>query len=136
MKKIVILFILSKLYSFSQIHNNDYKLIEALGVERYSYLMEKYPDSLEYYHFILTDGFDIMLKQHVDIEKLSGVTSITIPSDWLQNGIPQKSSIIVFKLPVKFASNHYQYYLIEGTEYVLKIKPLDYINRKFQAKPK
>lgn len=134
-KVVIIILILSGFYSYCQVLNNDKKLIEAFGQERYSYLVKNYPDSLQYYDFILTDGFDIMLKKYADVERLSTATPITIPSNWIVNGIPQKSSINIFKLPVVFNPNYYQYYLIEGTEYVLRTKSLDYIHRKFQAKP-
>lgn len=134
-KNITIIFILiGQICSFSQTFNDE-KLISAFGEKRYSYLKEQLPDSLTYYYFVLNDGFDIMLKKYVNVEQLSEATSLKLPSDWIENGIPQKSKINIFLLPVQFHHNSHQYYLIEETDYVLRTKPLNYINRKFQSRP-
>ncbi|MCX7863235.1 MAG: hypothetical protein N2449_09615 [Bacteroidales bacterium] len=112
------------------------KIIEVFGKEKYEQLATHYPDSIKYYTFLLNDGFDIMLKKYADVERLSTAKLLTLPIGTIENGIPQKAKINILLLPVEFHKEHYQYYRIENTDYVLRLKPLDYIEKKYKAQSK
>lgn len=136
MKKITIVMIIAlwNLNSFCQ-NNTIQKLIESFGEQRVQYLTNHYPDSLEFYKFVLENGFHITPKQYIKTEKLANASIVTLPGHCLKNNIPQPELINIFALPVSFLENQNNYYYIQGTDYILSLRSKEYLQKKFNTKP-
>lgn len=136
MKKITIVMIITlwNLTSFCQ-NNTIQKLIESFSEQRVQYLTNHYPDSLEFYKFVLENGFNITPKKYIKSEKLEHASTISLPTNCIKNNIPQPELINIFSLPVSFLPNQNNYYYIQGTDYILSLRSKEYLQKKFNAKP-
>lgn len=136
MKKItiVMIFALWNLNSFCQ-NNTIQKLIESFGEQRVQYLTNHYPDSLEFYKFVLENGFQIIPQKYIKTEKLTHASTISLPINCLKNNIPQPELINIFALPISFLEKQNNYYYIQGTDYILSLRSKEYLQKKFNAKP-
>lgn len=136
MKKITIVIIIAlwNLNSFCQ-NTTIQKLIESFGEQRVQYLTNHYPDSLEFYKFVLENGFQIISQKYIKTEKLTHASTISLPTNCLKNNIPQPELINIFSLPVSFSHNQNNYYYIQGTDYILSLRSKEYLQNKFNAKP-
>ena len=110
------------------------KIKQVFGNERFQQLVNHYPDSLKYYIFIIEDGFSIIHKNYVHNINTDTMLAISLPTDAIVNGIPQKSKINILTLPVTFLREQNNYYQISETEYILKLSSLSYIEKKSRMK--
>lgn len=136
MKKITILFVIALWITslFGQDQNTQ-KILESFGKQRFQYLTNHYPDSIEFYKFVLENGFQITQKQYITTEKLTHASTVSIPTNCLKNNIPQPELINIFSLPVSFLDNQNNYYYIQGTDYILTLRSKEYLQKKFNTKP-
>jgi len=131
-----VIFIFDFIYLFGQQSDALAKLNQAFGNERVNQLKSNHPDSLNYYLFVVENGYQVTEKKYLNAEELNKAIPITLPDDCFKNDIIQPQQINIFKLPISFHPTEKNIYLIEGTNYALIIRSKEYLNKKFQAKPK
>ncbi len=111
------------------------KIIQAMGFEQFQQLSNNHPDSLKLLEFLVEDGFSITNKQYITVIDVQKLPSVSLPSDCFENGIPQKTKINILTLPVTFNRNQHNYYQISESDFILKLRPLSYIEKKSKSKP-
>jgi hypothetical protein len=112
------------------------KLEQAFGSERIKFLKANSPDSIEYYSFLLENGFRISEKKYLNQEQLPNATPIEVPKDFFLNGQINIDKFNIFLLPVNFRETENSYYSISGTDYIIILRSKEYLNKKFQSKSK
>lgn len=110
------------------------KLKQAWGYEKYSEYKNNFPDSIEYYKFIIENGYRISKLAYVSLENIAEVKEIMIPDDWIENGNIDFSKFNILKLGLPLNSDNDSYYTIKGTDYVLIIRSRNYLEKKYKTR--
>lgn len=132
----LIVFTFSYVISLFSQEKSVQKLEHAFGKERIAFLHTNYPDSIEYYKFILENGYRISKKQVLSNEEIAKATPIELKKEYLLDDKINFDKFNIFLLPVYFHENENSYYSIIGTEYIIVLRSKNYLNKKFLAKPK
>jgi|GEM_PF-449922 len=112
----------------------DPRVTDYFGAQKVSDWAKSSPDSIKYYNFFVNHSFEVWTQENAALRSdAQQAASLSLPENDLSLLMNNLADFNILKAGLSWQKDKITWFKLEGTQYMLLLQPLNYLETKFKS---
>jgi len=112
----------------------DPRVTDYFGTQKVNEWAKNSPDSIKYYNFFVNNSFELWKVENAALRSdAQNPVALSLPDNDLSLLLNNMSAFNILKANLTWQKDKTTWYRLDGTQYMLLLQPLNYLENKFKS---